>query len=236
MSLLELVDVGKRAVSGPGDRWVLSEVSLQIEPGELVGIWGKRHSGRSTLLRIAAGLEPPDTGTVRLDGVELGPDRSRDSVRMCRKRFRPIDGELVIDQLVTGQRVCGVPSDDARARATSALELVNVQRCATLRPSELATAEVVLVAVARSLTHAPKLLVIDEPTLGVELDERDRVLAALRSLGEEGIAVLMSAGDTPSLAGVDRVLALSGSRLRGELLASELAPVVDLRARRGASR
>lgn len=235
MSLLELVDVGKRSGTGrgQGERWVLREISLRIEPGELAGVWGRRHAGRSTLLRIAAGLEPPDEGLVRRDGVELGT--ARGGVRMCRKRFRAIDGELVLDQLITSQLVCGVPGDAARAQAIAALQRVDAQPCAMLRPSELATAELVLVAIARSLTHAPRLLVIDEPTLGVELCERDRVLAALRRLPGQGTTVLASAGDTASLSGFDRVLCLSGGRLRGQE-AAELAPVVQLRALRGAGR
>lgn len=235
MSVLELIDVGRRG-GGPDERWILREISLAIEPGELVGVWGRRHSGRSTLLRIAAGLEKPDEGHVRLyvsrdDGAEGGA-RSRAArgggARMCRRRFRAIEGELVLDQLVTSQLVCGVPGDVARVNAIAALTRLDAQHCATLRPSQLATAELVLVAIARSLTHAPRLLVIDEPTLGVELPERDRVLAALRSLNAEGTAVLASAGETTSLTGFDRVFSLSGGRLRGQR-ESELAPVLQLR-------
>lgn len=232
MSLLELIDVGKRA-PGPGERWILRGACLQIEAGELVGVWGRRHSGRSTLLRLAAGLEAPDEGTVRLAGNELDAGTHRSGVRMCRRRFRAIDGEVVLDQLVVSQLACGVQAPVARSRAALALECVGVQQCAMLRPTDLATGELVLVAIARSLAHAPKLLVVDEPTLGVELAERDRVLTALRSLAGGEIAVLMSAGETASLSGADRVLALSGGRLRGESAAAKLAPVVDLRARRG---
>lgn len=234
MSVLELIGVGKRS-ERPGQRWVLRDVRLQIEPGELVGIFGRRHSGRSTLLRIAAGLQAPDEGSVHVSHPEAGGAGSvRDGVRMARKRFRAIDGELVLDQLMTGQLVCGVPGDIARRQALGALARLGAQSCAGMRPSELSTAEAVLAAIARALTHAPRLLVIDEPTLGVELSERDVVLDALQNLAGEGTAVLASAGETASLSGFHRVLGLSGGRLRGQQSADELAPVVHLRAAGGA--
>ena len=85
-----------------------------------------------------------------------------------------------------------------------------------------------LVGIARSLVHQPKLLVIDEPTLGVDVFERDRILSLLRSLADEGISVLMSVGETTCLAGADRALSLANGELHGELQPPELAPVVQL--------
>jgi ABC-type sugar transport system ATPase subunit len=76
--------------------------------------------------------------------------------------------------------------------------------------------------------HKPRLLVIDEPTLGVELSERARILALLRSLADEGSSVLMSVGETTSLAGADRALSLAGGELHGELQPPALAPVIQL--------
>lgn len=235
MSVLAMEGVGKRGERRAEQRWVLRDLCLQIEPGELVGVIGRRHSGRSTLLRIAAGLQAPDEGSVQLGQAQPGGAGSaRDGVRMARKRFRAIDGELVLDQLITGQLVCGVPGDLARRRALDALARLGAQPCASMRPTELATAELVLAAIARALVHAPRLLVIDEPALGVELSERDVVLAALHRLAGDGIAVLASAGDTASLSGFDRVLSLSGGRLRGQQTADGLAPVVALRSIGGA--
>jgi ABC-type multidrug transport system ATPase subunit len=235
MSLLELEDVSRRGRGGEG-RLVLREVCLEVEPGELIGIWGRRHSGRSTLLRIAAGLERPDEGVVRFDGAEPATDDRRGGVRFCRRRLRPVDGASVVEQLITSQLACGVPAGAARERANAALERVGASRCATHRSLDLGTGELVQVAIARALTHGPQVLVIDEPTLGVELDERDTLLELLRSLAKQGVAVLMSAGDSASLTGADRVLSLSAGRLRGETAPAEPAPVIELHARRSAAR
>ncbi len=71
MSLLEFDRVAKRYRDGELERIILREVSLSVEPGELAVIWGLRGSGRSTLLRLAAGIESPDSGCVRFDGCDL---------------------------------------------------------------------------------------------------------------------------------------------------------------------
>jgi putative ABC transport system ATP-binding protein len=234
--LVELTHVSKRYGRGAQERVALHDVSLEIEAGELVAVWGRRRSGRSTLLRVVAGLEAPDEGLVSFEGHELSnPDSEslRGGIRYCRKTFRPAEGQLVLDQLITGQLTRGVALALARSRARKALERVGAGQCAALRPGELDNTEVVRVVIARALTHQPRLLVVDEPTLGVDLLERDQILLLLRSLADEGIAVLTSAGETSCLSGADRALSLGSGELHGELSTSELAPVVPLRPAAG---
>jgi putative ABC transport system ATP-binding protein len=231
MALLELAGVGKRYGRGQLERVALRDVSFELSAGELVAIWGRRNSGRSTLLRIAAGLEPPDEGAVSLRGRDLharGSEDLREQIRYCRKTYRPTEGQLVIDRLITAQLTRGIRGPSARDRAHEALARANSSHCATLKPSELDITETVLVGIARSLVHQPQLLVIDEPTLGVDVFERDRILSLLRSIADDGISVLMSVGETTCLAGADRALSIASGELHGELQPPELAPVVHL--------
>jgi ABC-type multidrug transport system ATPase subunit len=246
MALLEVAGVGKRYGRGQLERVALRDVSFELSTGELLAIWGRRNSGRSTLLRIVAGLEPPDSGAVVLDtggspsrgqaSTRSGEDL-REQIRYCRKTYRPTEGQLVIDRLITTQLTRGIPGPSARTHAHEALERAGASHCATLKPGELDITETVLVGIARALVHQPKVLVIDEPTLGVDLFERDRILSLLRRLADDGISVLMSVGETTCLAGADRALSLAGGELHGELQPAELAPVVHLHdtARRTAS-
>lgn len=232
MALLELKGVGKRYGSGQLERVALREVFFELSAGELLAVWGRRNSGRSTLLRIAAGLEQPDRGLVSLHGRDLharGGEGLREQIRYCRKTYRPTEGQLVIDRLLTAQLTRGIRGPVARDRAHEALARSGASHCATLKPSELDITETVLVGIARSLVHEPQLLVIDEPTLGVDVFERDRILSLLRSLADDGISVLMSVGETTCLAGADRALSLANGELHGELQSPELAPVVRLR-------
>jgi putative ABC transport system ATP-binding protein len=236
MSLLELQRVTKRYRDDELDRAILRDVSLEIDAGELAMVWGLRGCGRSTLLRVAAGIEAPDDGVVRFDGRDLAAHSDGvlgAGIGYCQKL--PQSGsqlslEVVMLPLLAG----GVAPARARSRAHDALERVAVESCATLRLSALNTAESVRLALARALVHDPRLLVIDDPIQGVDLLERDGILALLRSLADSGVAVLASATDSTALAGADRTFTLSAGELRGAP-PRELAPVVALR-RAGAQR
>jgi ABC-type multidrug transport system ATPase subunit len=231
MALLALERVSKRFGRGSGERIALHDVSLELEEGELVGVWGRRRSGRSTLLRVAAGIERPDEGIVRMQGRSLNGSRAeelRAQAGFCRRAFRAAEGNTVLEQLITGQLTRGVSLDQARTRARRALNRLGAQHSASMRPGEMDGAEATRVAIARVIVREPKLLLIDEPTLGVDLPVRDEILALLRALADEGIAVLYSATDTSVLTGADRALSLAKGSLNGEPSTPELAPVVPL--------
>lgn len=224
--LLELERVEKSV----GGSMALADVSLDLEAGEMVVVLGERRSGRSTLLRVASGIETPDRGEVRFEGRDL-----TDCVRIgyCHGTFLPAAGPKVLDQLIAGQLARRVGQADARREAWLALRRVGAEELASLPIGQLKTAESVRVSIARALTCKPLLLVIDEPTLGVEMVQRDEILRLLRSLADEGVAVLASAGDGTGLLGADRVLTLGKGQLRGGQR-RELAPVSELAERRRA--
>jgi ABC-type multidrug transport system ATPase subunit len=230
MSLLELRNVGKRYGDGPRERIALRGVSLKLDGGELVAVLGMRRSGRSTLLRVAAGMETPDTGVVSFAGRDLSHCRGEElggEIGYCRRTFHPAEGEIVLEQLIVGQLTRGVAAIQARMRARMALKRVGVEQCAATRPGDLNGAEVVRVAIARALVFRPKVLVVDEPTIGVDLVDRDTILLLLRSLANDGVAVLISTGEGTCLSGADRALALGDGELRGSLV-PELASVTQL--------
>ncbi len=232
MSLLELEHISKRYGRGLNEHVVLHDASLEVEAGEMVAIWGRRRSGRSTLLRIAAGVETPDSGVVRLGGRDLSARHCEllgESIGYCRKTFHPNEGRVVLDHLVVGQLARGVAPSTATNRAWEALERADAGSCAKLKPTELDGGEAVRVAIARAIALQPKLLLVDEPTIGVDLLARDAILLLLRSLTGEGMAVLTSTGESTGLSGA-RALTLSDGELHGRPT-RELAPVLPLRRR-----
>jgi ABC-type lipoprotein export system ATPase subunit len=234
MSLLELQRVSKRYREGELEHPILREVSLQMDSSELAMVWGRRGSGRSTLLRIAAGIEAPDDGVVRFDGRDLashGDDVLGGGIGYCQK-LPGTGSQVVLELVMMPLLAAGVGAGAARTRAREALERVEATGCATLRSSALDTAELVRVALARVLAHEPRLVVIDDPIQGVDLLERDGILALLRSLTADGVAVLACTTDGTGLSGADRVLTLMEGELRGPP-PQELAPVLELH-RRGA--
>jgi ABC-type ATPase involved in cell division len=230
VSLLSLEHVTKRLRRGRLERTAVKDVSLEVEQAEMVAVWGPRRSGRSTLLRLAGGLELPEEGIVRFEGRDLA--RSRDAVlgrrlAYCQMSFASRGLGLVVEYVAQALLAQGASQRDALRRAEDALARVGVEHCAQFVCNELDGAEVARVAIASALVSAPALLIIDEPTSNVHQLERDPLLALLRSIANEGVAVLMSAGDTQSLGGVDRPLSIDNGELRGELSVSER--VVPLR-------
>lgn len=231
MSLLELERVHKRR-GEDRERVVLRDVTLRLEAGELAVVWGMRRSGRSTLVRVAAGIEPPDAGAVRFDGHDLGAGRGErllgGGIGYVQRALPFTDGQAALDHAMVGLLSRWVAPPQARARARAALERAGAGHCARMTQRELSQAEAVRVALARTLALEPRLVVIDEPVKGVELIERDGVLALLRSLADEGIAVLATTGESTGLSEADRAYVLGDGQLRGAPPA-ELAPVLPLR-------
>jgi ABC-type multidrug transport system ATPase subunit len=231
MSLLELERVCKRYRDGQLERVVLREVSLQIAAGELTVVWGLRGCGRSTLLRLAAGIDAPDRGVVRFEGRDLavhGEEVLGAGIGYCQKTLARNGSQPVLDLVMVSLLARGVPPNEARTRAREALERAGADGSAALALSALDTAETVRVALARVLALRPRLLVIDDPIQGVDLLQRDGILSLLRALADDGVAVLASTGDSTGLSDADHTLSLSEGELRGPP-PRELAPVVALR-------
>lgn len=229
MSLLELDAVTKHAGEHPR-RAVLREVCLQLHAGELTVVWGLRGSGRSTLLRVAAGIEAPDAGAVRFEGDDLARHGERllgVQIGYCAKTLRFTEGQSALEHAMVGLLSRWVSPAKARARARAALARTNAEHCERMSRRELSSAEAVRVALARTLALNPRLIVIDEPVLGVELADRDGILTLLRSLADEGIAVLASTGESTGLSQADQSLVLAGGQLRGAR--AQTAPVLPLR-------
>jgi ABC-type lipoprotein export system ATPase subunit len=236
MPLLSLEWVTKRYPRGGRERVALRDIWLQVDDGELVAVWGRRRSGRTTLLRVAGGLDRPDEGVVRFNGRDLRQDRDGvlgDRIGYVRTSFNAAHGERVVDHVALGLLARGVQLDRARGRADAVLGRAGVADCADLEPQELGTAEAARVAVARAMIAEPRLLLVDEPTKGVDLSERDGILSLLRSIADEGVAVLTTAGEATELAGADRALSIADGELRGAAAPAEAQVVPLPRARAG---
>lgn len=235
MSLLTLERISKRYRRGRREVTALDDVSLTIAPGELVAVWGMPRSGRTTLLRIAAGLEQPDGGAVRFAGRSLaggGDAGIPPGIGYVQVGITSVGGESILDHVAMPLLARGAAPQTARARALLQLERVGAAACARLQPRELEPTERVRVAIAQALVTRPQLLLVDDPTRHVDLLEREAVLLLVRSIADGDVAVLMTTGEAMGVSGVDRALTISGGVLRAEASAVP-ANVVALRGARG---
>jgi len=231
MSVLSLENVSKRFRRRHRELVALRNVSLEIGNGEVVCVSGGRSSGRSTLLRIAAGEEQPDEGRVRFVGTDLraAPDALRKQIAFCNTRYLPAHGRDACEHVAMPLFAVSISRDEAAVRAHRALERVGAADIAFTPPAAWIPSEVVRISLARAIVREPRLLIFDEPTNGVDALERDPLLLLIQRIAHEsGIATLLTAGDTASVTGADRVLRLSDGELLGRT-APAAAEVVALR-------
>lgn len=231
MSVLALDGVSKRYRHGQRERLVLNSVSLQLDAGELVVVYGPRRSGRTTLLRVAAGIETPDSGRVSFRGQPVSQHNDQtlgEGIGYLRKTLHGNEEQGVLEQISAPLLARGLGARQARDRARAVLQRIGAQHCSQLTVDELSSGERIRVAFARALVLAPAVLVADEPAATVEISERDGILSLLRTLSGQGVAVLASTAEPAEMAGADRALTLGDGTLRGPSV-PELAPVVALR-------
>jgi ABC-type lipoprotein export system ATPase subunit len=218
--LLRLESVSKSYMRGPRELTVLKGVSLDVHPGEFVGVYGQRGAGKTTLLRVAAGFEPPSGGCVSFDGTELsGLSRSR-RARLHREeigwveRTGPQSPGLLMRVYVGLPLYRTVGPAEAQRRAVAALAKVGAGDAADARWSSLSDAARSLVAIAEALVREPRLLLVDDPTAGLSIIDRERVVGLLRSAAEDGgLGVLMAVPDMPAMLHAHEVRSLSRGRL-----------------------
>jgi putative ABC transport system ATP-binding protein len=208
----------------------LRAVSLEVQRGEFVGVYGRRQSGRSTLLHVVAGVVKPEEGRVLVDGLRVGGEWGQET-KVGAVLVRPsacLTSAPVKEQVMTVLLAGSLSYRKARARSAQLLERTGVAALAAVRGSDLDREEAVRVAVAKALATEPSALLCDEPTLGLSFRATDRVLRLLREVAKDvGPAVVVTAGEVASIAGVDRALRLAQGRLCGETV-SHAADVVGL--------
>jgi ABC-type lipoprotein export system ATPase subunit len=220
MTLLSLVGVTKRYARGYREVEALASVDLDVERGDFVAIWGGSRSGKTTLLRVAAGIETPDAGAVVFDGQDLAVRSRRARARLlltdigCVWQTGRITRGLSVLDHVALPRFKQCTHAQARREAHEVLERVGVAQCANARWHELSDGERTRVALAHALIRQPRLLLADEPTANLNMIEREQVLGVLRSVADEaGVAIVMTAPDAPNLLQSHRLMSLGGGRL-----------------------
>jgi ABC-type multidrug transport system ATPase subunit len=221
--LLSFLNVSKRYPDGVREIVVLDRVSLDVDPGVAVGVYGARRSGKSTLLRLAAGLASPDSGTIRFEGRDLaqmpGSERGRllrgPIAFMSAADWRANPGESVVDHVATSLGSEGLTMRDARRRAMRVLDRVDIGAAAAGEPTtSLSLSERARVMLARALAREPRLLVLDEPAQIPSLEDRDSFYGLLRSTtSERNVALLIASEEMASLQGVGVLVTISDAEL-----------------------
>jgi ABC-type lipoprotein export system ATPase subunit len=242
MTLLALEHVRKSYWRGRHEVVVLDDVSFEVEAGEFVSVFGQRAAGKTTLLRIAAGIESPDAGAVRFAGCDLATLRRSPRIAGLDprigwlRRSGPLIASMEMLDYVALPLLGELRYHDAHRRATRVLNDVGAKDLARATWGALSDAERTLVMLAQATVRRPLLLLADDPTVSLGLEERTSILTLLRATADAGgMAVLMTVPDVPDMLHSHQVMSLAD----GELIRPAQRPrgqVIELRRSRGESR
>ena len=233
--VLELCEVTRRYSQADGSELtVLDSVSLAIEPGETVSVAGRSGSGKSTLLHVAAGIEVPSEGTVRLGEQDLAglsdPERSRLRGRFVGLVFQFFhlvpyltvrENVLLPARIARVHEVPGADRDptEVGAAADRLLASVGLEGRAREPARRLSGGEMQRTAIARALLLRPALLLADEPTGNLDARGAGAVADLLfRLVGDRGAGLLLATHDLELAARADTRLRLRGGRLFADAL------------------
>lgn len=222
-SLLRIRGISKAYPDGSGEITVFEGASLEMIAGAHVGVYGRRRAGKSTLMRIAAGIERPDQGSVIFDGHDLTCISSGEHARLLRSRlayisvndWRPNAGESVVQHLAVSLGGDGRTVRQAERRALRELDLVGVGGAQAHSPaSQLSMVDRTRVMLARALAREPGLIIVDDPVLTSSAIERDSLYRLLRAgARQRGAGLLVASDDLPALQGFDVLMSISAREL-----------------------
>jgi branched-chain amino acid transport system ATP-binding protein len=212
---------------------VLTGVSLQANAGEIVALLGANGAGKTTLLRAIMGFHRPTEGTISLAGVNLAgvsvASRARRGIGYCPEGRRVFAGMSVRDNLDVASRASS--AETAKRRETIYKLFPALAGREDVPGWQLSGGQQQMVAIGRALMTAPKLLLLDEPSLGLSPMLADDVLARVRAIAAEGTSVLLSEQNVvKALAVADRAYILDLGRVADEGSAQELRTRDSLRA------
>ncbi|WP_182525006.1 ABC transporter ATP-binding protein [Nocardioides dongkuii] len=204
-------------VHGEGETAVraLREVSFSAYAGELVAVMGPSGSGKSTLLTLAGGLDSPTTGTVSVEGVDLGALGATERARMRRtslgyvfQDFNLIPALTAAENVALPRELDGERTRAARRKALDALEEVGLVDLADRFPDEMSGGQQQRVAIARAIVGERRLVLADEPTGALDTETGEEVLRLLRARCDAGAAGVLVTHEARHAAWADRVVFL----------------------------
>ncbi len=221
--MIKLTDLCYTYMSGgPFEKAAVKNVNLTLNHGEFVGLMGHTGSGKSTLIQMIAGIVKPSFGKIEIDGTEL---YSKDC-DMRKMRFKTglvmqypeyqLFEETVFKDIAFGPNNMGLSEDEIKRRVLFAADLVGLPKeIMEKSPFELSGGQKRRVAIAGVLAMEPQILILDEPTAGLDPAGRDEILSKIKDMHQRlGITVILVSHSMEDLANLsDRIVVMNGGEL-----------------------
>src|SRR5690606_17294237 len=234
-SLIEVRDV-RKAYRGAGRATVtaVDGVTFEVARGEVLGLLGPNGAGKTTTIKMACGLVHPDSGSVRVAGHDTRTDR----LRAVRHVAAVLEGNRnlywrlsVLENLVYFAGNRGRSRSSVRRRAGELLERFGLEAKSDVIVAKLSRGMQQKLAIATCLLADTEVLVLDEPTLGLDVETGFEVRSLLREIAAEGRTVVLSSHDMPVVEDLcRRVVVVSGGKVVTDALVADLLKVFESRA------
>ena len=192
--MIEVRNLCKTFVTSEANVEALHDISLSIQAGDIYGIIGMSGAGKSTLVRCLNFLERPTSGTVEIEGSDLGmlSEAQLREIAMIFQHFNLLMQKNVIDNICFPLVIGGMKKRDARKRAAELLEIVGLTEKAKAYPSQLSGGQKQRVAIARALAANPKILLCDEATRALDPRTTQSILQLLKEINRQyGITIVI---------------------------------------------
>ncbi len=180
-----------------GEQQVLTDINLEVQPGEVIIVIGPSGSGKSTLCRCINRLETISSGRIVFDGQPLPAEgkelaKLRSNVGMVFQSFNLFAHKTILDNVTLGPiKVRGIPREQAQKKARELLERVGIANQADKLPAQLSGGQQQRAAIARALAMEPKLMLFDEPTSALDPEMINEVLEVMVGLAESGMTMVV---------------------------------------------
>jgi ABC-2 type transport system ATP-binding protein len=172
----------------------VKDVSIQVEPGEIFGLLGPNGAGKTTTLRCLCTLATPDSGTIEISGIS-----ALDSPKLARQKLGYVAQAVALDKMLTGRELLQLqaalyhlPRSTAQEQIEKSIALLGLQDWADLKSGTYSGGMQKRLDLAAGLLHKPDVLVLDEPTVGLDIESRVAVWDFLRQLRSNGTTVIIT--------------------------------------------
>ncbi len=219
--IVELREVSRVYHQGEFEIRALDGLSLAIEAGEFAALCGPSGSGKTTALNLIGALDAPDSGTITLQGRDIGgisrTERSelrRDKLGFVFQAYNLIPVLTAFENAELVLMLQGMPDKERRERVMAVLEAVGLGELANRRPDELSGGQQQRVAIARAIATRPALVLADEPTANLDTATAESLLDVMEKLNrEQGVTFLFSTHDQKVMDRARRIVRLRDGKL-----------------------
>ena len=187
-SILTAVNLTKAYGSAPA----VTGVDLDVDPKEIYGLLGPNGSGKTTILSMLAGITRPDSGFVHVGGIEVSHSAARAKIGFVPQEIALYPRMTTAENLRFFGRMQGINGKTLRKRVGEALEIVDLAAYADSSIDRLSSGMKRRANIAAALVHSPDVIIMDEPTVGVDLQSRNAILDRIATLADNGSAVVFA--------------------------------------------